>query len=236
MFASDLCYPHNVRIYDDKSTEFDEKFLRELFPNAATIEIREQNVRADKNTFLMYADFIKSDDEFLLNADADLIYNPEWMRKAMSLIEKTDGVLSLFNTPAHPADGDFSELCLKKSVGAAGTFFRKERVAQIVELLSARKRSFSIDWKFCQMFAAQGTKIFCTKKSYVQHIGFDGQNSLLKHFDFGEGFDPGNVVNGQILNNVLAEYIKEVESLPDHKLGKKLMKFPRKIAKLFKKS
>lgn len=235
LYASDLCFPHNIRIYDDHSSEYDINYLKELFPNAASVVVRERNLKADKNIFLMYKDFLETNDEFFFNADSDLIYNPHWMHIVMSLIKNTDGVLSLFNTPNHSVASDMSEeFCLKNDIGSAGALFTRERAMQIVENLGSRKRSFSVDWKFCQMFAEQGVKIYCTKKSYVQHIGFEGQNSLLKHFDFGEGFEVGNTVNGQILNDVFARYIENVESLPDHKLGKKIMKLPRTIAKLFK--
>ena len=70
----------NIRIYDDCSSEFDETELRALFPTAKSIIVRPENVGADMNTALMFEDFLTTEDEYLVVADADLIYRRDCLQ------------------------------------------------------------------------------------------------------------------------------------------------------------
>ncbi len=201
----------HVRVYDDCSSEFDGEFLKTLFPGAA-VRVNKVNLKADLNTFGMYEDFLTTGDDYFFNADSDLIFRKDWLSFCLDHIEETQGVMSIFNTKNHPAVADSGnpEFVLKEHIGAAGTFFKRERVKEIVGSLSDSDRKM-IDWSFSKYFTENGLKIFCSRESYVQHIGLAGQNSSLTAIDYADGFTVDSIENGQILNDLLHDF---TENLP----------------------
>ena len=223
LYLSDLsAFKVNIRIYDDCSTEFNRDFLEKIFPDAASIIVNETNLKADYNTFNMYRDFIKSGDDYFFNADSDLLFNKDWLNFIKENFNKTDGVLSVFNTTRHhPVIEDCGDLVCKEHIGAAGTFFSRERVKQNNKV-----------------------RIMCSKRSFVQHIGLvSGENSNLYSADYGTGFSVDSIHNGQILNDLIEsmmdtmpEYIDKVKyaegkriegkvkDTKDFKIGKAVLK------------
>lgn len=203
----------HIRVYDDCSTEFDKTFLKEIFPNATSITVNEKNLKADLNTFSMYKDFLSSSDEYFFNADSDLIFRKDWLRFLLANIDNTDGIISIFNTKNHPVKKDNDDVLIEKeTVGAAGTFFSRALVEKIVTNLNAEQQNH-VDWSFCKYFTECGVRIFCSKDSYVQHIGFVGQNTRdYGTFDFGKNFLIDSELNGQILNNVMEEFLEKISS------------------------
>ncbi len=211
LYGSDLSYDYSIRIYDDASTEYDEQYLKELFPDAKSIHIHERNLGADGNMRYMYSDFLESDDYYFFNADSDLVFHKGWMNVMMNLIEHTDGVLSAFNVnnPKRHKPGETHlikgvELVEKETVGAAGTMFSRGIIEDIVNGLSDYDSS-AFDWKWSSLLRNKGKKIYTLKKSMVQHIGFTGFNSVSGNFDYGISFEVDSIENGQAINDVVAE-------------------------------
>ena len=204
LYGSDLSIKHAIRVYDDKSTEYGEEELREIFPDAESVYIRSINVGADLNTWGMYFDFVESNYDYLFNADSDLIFNSRWLETGLRYIDQTDGVLSLFNTAIHKEIKKEGDLVVKGIFGAAGTLFSRKAIEELVE--ANKNGDFSpsaIDWGFCKYFTNQNKKLYCTSKSYVQHIGIKGFNCGKDSFVYGENFEVDSLYNGQAINDVL---------------------------------
>ena len=210
LYRSDLSLSPNIRIYDDCSSEFDRDALRMLFPTAKTITINNVNLRSDKNIYQMYVDFMSTDDEYFFNADSDIIFDSKWLNRAMEMMEETDGVLTLFNTRNHKPYGIINDtLCLKHTIGSAGTMFRRERIADILDCFDALKKIEGFDWQWSGYLKDRGIKIYCVNNSLVQHIGYTGQNSILS-FDVGKGFKIETVEDGQVINDIFVDCIDKL--------------------------
>jgi len=213
LYESDISIPHNIRIYDDCSTEYGIEELRKIFPTAASIKINEVNLKADKNTYQMYHDFLSTSDQLLFNADSDLVFSKDWLNTTLRLFEKTNGILSVFNANTHESYKTIDdELCLKKTIGAAGTLFHRDRISEFLSNIDSPDTLKEIDWRFSEYFANFGIPIFCVKNSLVQHIGYVGQNSKY-YFDFGRNFKVETGNQGQIINDILEKYIDDIRNL-----------------------
>jgi len=216
LYRSDLSVNPNIRIYDDNSADYGIDELNAIFPSACSIKRNKINLKADKNMWQMYADFLLSGDDYFFNADSDLLFNPQWLNIALKLIEYTDGVLSVFNTNSHPFYNIVSDdLGLKKTVGAAGTLFKKERLEELMAKYSSMEDVRGFDWQFSAYFMSHNVRIYCVRNSLVQHIGLVGQNARY-HFDIGSNFNVQNNEDGQILNNILVEYVESAREKIDN--------------------
>jgi hypothetical protein len=210
LYKSDLTVSHNIKIYDDCSTEYGNDFLGKLFPTAESIKISPANLGADKNMYRMYADFISSGDDYFFNADSDLIFNNQWLNTAIELIEQTDGVLSLFNANSHNHYKIVDEkLCLKNLVGTAGVFFSRNCLVKVLTYFNSIQQVKGFDWQFSEFFTNNGVRIYCVNKSLVQHIGFYGQNVEL-YFDIGRNYKIETVEDGQIINDIFEKSIDNI--------------------------
>lgn len=213
LYESDISVPHNIRIYDDCSTEYGLDDLKKIFPTAASIKINEVNLKADKNTYQMYNNFLSTSDELLFNADSDLIFSKDWLNKALELFEKTEGILSVFNANTHePYKIIDDELYIKKSIGAAGTLFHRDRVSEFVANIASPDTLTEIDWRFSEYFNSINLPIFCVNKSLVQHIGYFGQHTKY-YFDFGRNFKIETTSHGQIINDIFEKFIDDIRNL-----------------------
>lgn len=207
LYRSDLSSSPNIRVYDDCSTNFDKNTLETLFPTAKTIKINNTNLNADKNMYQMYVDFLQTDDDYFFNADSDIIFNTQWLNNAITMIEKTDGILSLFNTAAHKPYTTIDDLfCLKYSIGAAGTFFKRDCVSYLLNYFDSLDKVRGFDWQWSEHLKNNGFKIYCVNKSLIQHIGYTGYHSGL-YFDVGRGFKVESILDGQIINDILVNCI-----------------------------
>lgn len=224
LYSSDLSIPYNIRIYDDCSTEYGLDELKQIFPNAASVNRNSSNLKADLNMFSFYKDFLLSSDKFLFNADSDIIFNKKWLLNGLELIDSTDGVLSLFNATSHQVKEIVNDkVCIKNSIGAAGTLFKRERVEEIVNYFSKLPNSeiSSFDWKWSDFLTKENIRIFCTNESYVQHIGYYGQNTTIRYrgykiiktqkpyFDYGRNFKVDSPDTGQIVNDIFEQFIDQ---------------------------
>jgi hypothetical protein len=243
LYSSDLPVPYNIRVYDDCSTEYDLDELKQLFPNAASVNRNNVNLKADLNMFSFYKDFLSSQDEYLFNADSDLIFSRKWLIRGLELIRGTDGVLSLFNSTSHHAkeivDGTF---CIKEAIGAAGTLFTRKRVEEIINHFSkfSNSKLSSFDWKWSEYFVKNKVRIFCTNESLVQHIGYYGQNTTIRYrgfqvikmkspfFDFGKNFKIDSLDTAQTVNDVFERFIEQNRN-EDERIKKIFSKSPLTI-------
>jgi len=213
LYESNISIPHNIRIYDDCSTEYGIEELKKIFPTATSIKINEVNLKADKNTYQMYHDFLLSSDELLFNADSDLIFCKDWLVTALKLFPKTNGILSLFNANSHESYRQIDdELCLKKTIGAAGTLFHRDKVSEFLANIDSFDNIKDIDWRFSEYFNNVGTPIFCVNNSLVQHIGYFGQHTKY-YFDFGRNYKIETVNQGQIINDIFGSFIDDIRNL-----------------------
>lgn len=206
LYMSDITVDCSIRVYDDSSFEYNENDLREMFPTAQMIHRNSLNVGADSNTWQMYLDFYESGENYFLNADSDLIFSSRWMAEALRLIERTDGILSIFNTRTREGSDYDDELCIKDVLGAAGTIMSREIVGLLIEGRISDpdfQPEKTIDYGFSQYLKKQNIRLFNTKKSYVQHIGFTGYNSRADRFDYGSGFEVDTIFNGQVINDMV---------------------------------
>ena len=207
LYASNPPPSCNIRIYDDCSTEYGINELKEIFPTAASIKRNEHNIKADKNMYQMYTDFLTSADDYFLNADSDLIFYSDWLNSALTLIRETAGILSLFNAVGHPADKIVNEkLCTKKYIGAAGTLFTRTRLEELMEQFPDIDQVNGFDWQWSEYFCKKNIPIYCVNNSLIQHIGYTGQNSKA-FFDFGRNFTIASVSQGQIINDVFEQFL-----------------------------
>lgn len=193
----------NIRVYDDCSDEYAESDVRAMFPVDIDYYRHDTNHGADFNMGFMYRSFLESGDDILFNADSDLIYSRDWLEAILLYLPKTDGILSLFNSPSHEWIKEEDGLCIKGTVGNAGTVMTRSAVNTICKNIRVDETENSLDWNWCGLFSKLGKKIYCTSKSYVQHIGYNGFNSLSGRMDIGAGFQVDSIINGQILGDVL---------------------------------
>lgn len=183
----------NLRIYDDKSVDYSLDDIKEVFPNAKQIIVRNKNLGADRNMYQMFVDFLDTDDDYLFVADSDLIFHPNWFL-FFNKYSHLD-VLSLYNSVSHEKIGgeEDNEILHKLHIGAAGTIFKRHIIKKIIDNVPPSR---SYDWDWSNYLIKEGFKLNVSNKSYVQHIGLMGTNNdggaVL---DFGLNFFPGNSVN-----------------------------------------
>ncbi|PKN51672.1 MAG: hypothetical protein CVU55_10550 [Deltaproteobacteria bacterium HGW-Deltaproteobacteria-13] len=238
LYLSDIGNNVNIRIYDDASTDFDEIFLKEAFPDSKTIIRNPVNMGPGKNMHRIFTDFIAHDDDILILNDSDLIFNREWLAIVEQIIDHTDGVMSLYNSVLHT---DILEkfqieninMLNKRSIGGAGSVFKKHIIKKI---LSELPPSDTYDWDWSNYLVKSGIRLLVTERSYVQHIGIAGFYSG-NYFggemsgalcDYGINFIGGNEYNekiqGEFFNELLQIYTKEIERFKKIIIGGKLLR------------
>lgn len=187
----DLLSNCNVKVYDDASTEFDASKLRDLFPYAKEVVRRKKRLNADGNMYRIYKDFLTSTDDILVMLDSDLLCDPNFIKFILNNIDNTDGVLSLYNSILHPPFKVIDDVFVHKlHVGGAGVVFKRNVVRSIVNNVPYY-HGCAYDWLWSKYLTENNIRIFCSKDSMVQHIGFEGQNcNSVTTVDIGLGFNP----------------------------------------------
>lgn len=219
----------HIRIFDDCSTEYDEAFLHELFPEACSIVRQKKNLGADKNTSVMYEEFLKSGDEWLFNADSDLIYRSDILDAIQRFSEPCGGFMTLFNCISHKTVSGTELFDIKDSVGAAGCLLGRDVVRLILDRI--KYRSVSFDVGFSSLLPENGFSLYASKESYVQHIGVTGFNSSNLVFDYGKGFRCDSLVNAGIIEDTFEQYVEHVNLFKEKtswKLFNSVVTIPRK--------
>lgn len=246
-------YKFNIRIYDDKSTEYDIEYLKQKFYFSKEIKIRETNYKADKNMYFIYKDFLKTKDDILVQLDSDMIVSKEFYKKLLEIfqeISKDDiGVYSLYNSNCHPfkekgrrkrINGeDFYE---KSDIGGACVIFPRKIVEKIIKEIIIKNEDYScFDWKWSAYLKENNIPIYVSKKSYIQHVGLGGQNNKeISELDFGKNFE--GTLSTEIQKFLLKYYeeilLSQYEELKKLKIENRkfrktlFYKFKRKIRKI----
>jgi len=238
----------HLRIYDDASTDFDEDFLKKAFPDSKTILRNLVNLGPSKNMHRIFTDFISHDDDILILADSDLIFNPEWLAIVERIIGHTDGMMSLYNSVLHKGilgkiEIDNVNMLNKRTIGGAGAVFKKDIIKKI---LSELPPSNTYDWDWSDYLVKSGIRLLVTERSYVQHIGivgFNGGNyfggetsgSLC---DYGINFIGGNEHNekaqGEFFNELIQIYTKEVERFKKIIISGKLLRTYHSLRSIYR--
>jgi len=210
-----------IEVFDDSSTEFELDTLKHLFPPRSKVTRRSRTLGSDENARQMYIEFMKSNADLIVTADADLIFHPQWLKAIESNFSKTDGVLSLYNSMLHPtirkSNSGGEVLCEKEHIGAAATVFHRDVLKQILEHFD--RPTISFDFKWSAFLRKKKIKILTTERSYVQHIGLSGINcDGLRELDYGLNFDPGNEVNAKILAQFFEEFAIQNNELKEQRV------------------
>ena len=188
-------------VVDDVSTEYDVDHLRSIFPKFADVRRRPENSGGASfaNRDVM-RQLLETDVDAVLLLDSDLLVSSNFLERGISLLPDTDGMLSLFNTPNHPESGARGPFVLKKSVGCAGTLWRRDVAAKVFTAVPAGPRW---DWRFSDFLVKAGVEICVVRDSLVQHIGYSyGENSRGTG-DFGVGFSDSDGKNAYRLTELL---------------------------------
>ena len=223
----------DIKIYDDCSTEFDEEYLKKLFPYAKKIVRQKKNAGADINTSLMYEDFLKSDSEWLFNADSDLIYRKDIIEHIEYYKDKCNGFMTFFNCINHKTVKKSKNFIEKDSVGAAGCLLRRDIVELILDNIKYRNTGFDV--RFSKLLLRKGYKLYSTENSYVQHIGVTGFNCRNIKFDYGQNFFCDSKENAAIIETIFETYMQSVSNYRNTtswKIYNFIVLIPRRIKKV----
>jgi hypothetical protein len=173
----------------------------------------------------------------LILTDSDLIFHPDWLTITERIINHTDGVMSLYNSALHTSilekfQLENIDMLSKRTIGGAGTVFKKDIIKKI---LSDLPPSIAFDWVWSNYLVKSGVRLLVTERSYVQHIGIVGFNTV-NYFDerngffcdYGVNFIGGNEYNEKIQSEffyeLLQRHTKEIERLKKKIISGKLFR------------
>ena len=184
-----------IIVLDDASTEYGVEYLELLFPKGSDIRRRSGNSgAADYAIRNVMEQLLATEADALMLLDSDMLVAEDFIEIGADLLPQSDGMLSLFNTPSHPAYGSRGPFVLKKTVGSAGTLWRRD-VAE--KMFASVPMGWKWDWRSCAFLVDAGYEICVTRNSHVQHLGFaEGENSSLWSGDFGVGFSDSGIRSG----------------------------------------
>ncbi len=194
---------YNFNIFDDNSNEFTKEELIDLIYESTNndffktnsdkiIKRNSQNIKADMNTINIFKDFINSSCKYILIFDSDLIIHKNFFDVLSTLIDKTQGVITLYNSFFHLTEEYNDELCIKKDAGFAGLVIRKDILQKFLYYAENKKMKFNFgpltDWGLSEFLEKHDIKIFCVKNSLIQHLGISGQHCSLYSYDYSSNF------------------------------------------------
>ena len=186
----------HIRVYDDRSSDYDLDTLRKLFPKAVSVERRKRNLGANKNMLQMYRDFLETDDDVYIHTESDLLFHPDWLTFVGEMLPHTDGVLCLYHAEQVPVlkttEINGHSFVEKSYLDALGVVLTRDLVQKIVDTCPATE---TFDWDWSRYLHAEGYRLLTSQRSYVQHIGIEGFNSDgVLYLHFGKQFYPGHPI------------------------------------------
>jgi len=196
LLKSDFPPDSHLIVSDDGSSKDVKDYITESFertiPNLTVkIFLNKINVGCDLNMFRVIRECLfDTKDKYIVTIDSDAIYNPKWIRKLIEAKSQiTDGIeigmLGVFNTPNHPTIKDYNDsIVIKKSMGGFTVMLNRDIF--LYRTLSA----ISWDWSYVGLCNKFKCGIFCTKKSYADHIGTVGFHTTSTSFDRAKDFIP----------------------------------------------
>lgn len=210
--AQSLCsarLPANTKIIviDDCSADYNISYLKSIYPANADIRRRSENSGgADYALRDVMVQLVETGADVLVMLDSDLIVASDFLEVGIELLPQSDGILSLFNTPNHPAVHSRGPFVLKKTIGSAATLWRRDLAREMLAHVAPGPR---FDWRFSEFLVNAGYQIYVTKDSRVQHAGFgEGQNSNFATGDFGVGFFDTDTRNSYRIAEMILYYMQ----------------------------
>ena len=178
---------YSLYIFDDCSTEYGEKELREWYGKDIHFFPCTKRLKSDANIRRMFEYFITTDFDLIFSVDTDLIFHKNWREFILKHIDSTDGVMSLYhsNAPHHKTFNCKGGLCEKRSMGSAGTVMKKGVVKQMLR----QHKSNIFDWGFVSIFKQRKIRMMIPNKSLIMHYGQIGQNNGCGSSEIARGFD-----------------------------------------------
>ncbi len=172
---------HNISseqlfIFDDCSTQYGEKELREWYGPDINYFPCTKKLLADSNTRRMFKYFSTSDYDIIFTVDSDTLFQSNWRSFILDNINKTGGgMMSLYHSSAswHKTYDCDTVLCKKHSLGAAGSVMTRDVVIKMLK----NNKNKAFDWGFVGYFKKIGQKMFVPEKSIMFHYGKQGQNN-----------------------------------------------------------
>jgi len=178
-------------VMDDRSDEFDAPFLERLLPGAEVIRSASRSGDADRAMHRLFEHFVRHGSGYLFNLDSDLLCAPDLVKRCFQVIRgdrraDSPSLYSFFNAQTHASVGATDAFCRKATVGAAGTLWRHELLADVIANVPVGR---SYDWAWSEYLRQRGVPIWVSKGSHVQHVGAHGQNTPdWLRMDYGQAF------------------------------------------------
>lgn len=174
-----------IKRYDDVTVYLYNTSRDDVFPELAK-DIPNLKYRSTK-TFpsieVMYGNIIpqvfkQMRGNFLTIIEADAVIHPDIFPIIARMISEIDdlGYGSVFNTPFHRTEESFDWYVRKRSLGFFGSIIRKDMWRGLGIRGITPGVTNSIDWSYCGHIKKQGLKLYCTKRSYIEHMGFSGKH------------------------------------------------------------
>jgi glycosyltransferase involved in cell wall biosynthesis len=177
----------SVVIRDDASTDYDIAGIVAglSFPCAATRN--PINLGIDANNVALLKACLAEGAERILLLDSDMIVSADALEFVEAVFDRTDGILSLYNSVLHhEAEAIDADLVRKETIGGAATVWDAGVLGRILERLDG---SDLWDWQMSAIVRDLGIKLCVARQSRAQHIGINGINSLrFGELEFGSGF------------------------------------------------
>lgn len=187
-----------ILVIDDASAEYDLDFLRSLYPPGTVVERRSMNSGgADFAAADVLRRLVATGADCLLLLDSDMVLASEFALEVEARLKGTDGLMSLFNSPTHAVVGEDGPLLVKASVGAAATVWSRELALEVLAKVPVGE---NWDWRFSEYLRSTGRRVYATRQSFAQHLGFnEGAHSNTLFGDIGLGFADSNPVNAYLM-------------------------------------
>lgn len=211
-------------VFDDCSSDYDYDFLQEKISFAKKIVRRDMNLKADKNIYNMYLDFLNSEYDYLFETDSDMLFNKDiiYLLKQVISSMKSNQVISFYNSNNHDVSNERPiyingiKFLSKKDIGSAGVLFSRLAIEKIVKNVDISNGFSGYDYKWSEYLLNNGFSIYVSENSYLQHIGFIGQNNDgIKGLDIGYNFTPTNNEDKDFLfrqyENIISNYTRFVQ-------------------------
>jgi glycosyltransferase involved in cell wall biosynthesis len=172
--ASQLPDDITLYVYDDASAIEVDRMLQEFaasVPYRTVIKKRPHNMGCNANVMAALRETVEmTGDEFIFNFDSDAVFRKDWYtelsRIFRPLYKDKLGAVSLFNASRHAPSEDYNpELYIKPTIGGLATLIRGDIIKVIPD--------HDWDWKYCEVAHSRNLVLLCTKKSYVDHIGWN---------------------------------------------------------------
>ena len=179
-------------VSDDCSSPDIQEYIRSRFNEPVKnlnvkLIMNKVNIGCDVNVVRAIREaFFSGGEQFVIVTDSDAIYNPKWILKlleAKSQISEEIGMIGVFNTQEHKQIEEYNEnLIVKSSLGGLAVMLNRDVFMNQALMFRAW------DWSYSYLCGRMKKRIFCTRNSYVEHIGDLGTHST-------DGYSSSKAIN-----------------------------------------